>query len=100
MAARTYGIRDRRLLPPDPLSPGHRARGSVAYGTGPARAPARAGPALLAPAGHGKGTHDDAVGGPAPLGHVRGLGGRRGARRVPRRLRGHASMGRPGPRAL
>src|SRR5829696_2061782 len=100
MAARTYSIRDRRLLPPDPLPPGHRARGSVADGTGPARAPARTGPALLATAGHGARAHHDLVGGPAPLGDVRRLGGRCGARRLPRRLRRRTALGGAGSRAL
>src|ERR671920_2351086 len=100
MIARTYSIRDRRLLPSDPLPPGHRAGRSVAHGSGPPRAPPRSGPAVLAAAGHGARAHHDVVGGPAPLGDVRRLGGRRGARGVPRALRGRAALVVAGPRAL
>ena len=58
---------------------------------------AHAGPALLAAARHGARADDDAERRPAPLGAVRGVGGRGRARRLPRRLGGRGALARARP---
>ena len=67
-----------RLVPSDPLPAGAgRSARVLAHGAGPPALARTPGPALLAAAGNGPRPDDDTLGRSAPLGAVRGLGGRR-----------------------
>ncbi|CAA9535179.1 MAG: Spheroidene monooxygenase, partial [uncultured Solirubrobacteraceae bacterium] len=63
-------------------------------GARPARPVARARPALLPPPGDGSRADDDAERRPAPLGALRGVGGRGRARRLPGGVRGAGALAR------
>ena len=97
-AATTYSIRA-RLLSPRALPARDRvARRFSRMGLDRPALARDARPALLAPARHGPRPHDDAVGRPAPLGAVRGLGRRGRARRASWRARRSPRAGARGAR--